>query len=51
MQQGVDAMTEYARPFRHDALFSTYYLERLLPQDEGLGAAVAERVDNKGFGG
>ncbi len=27
-------MTEYSRQFRHDALFSIYYLERLLPQDE-----------------
>jgi len=35
-------MTEYARPFRHDALFSSYYLERLLPQDEAWRFAAAE---------
>lgn len=27
-------MTEYARPFRHDTLFSGYYLERLLSHDD-----------------
>lgn len=35
-------MTEYARPFRHDALFSGYYLERLLPQDEAWRVPAAE---------
>lgn len=35
-------MTEYTRPFRHDALFSSYYLERLLPQDEAWRIPAAE---------
>ena len=35
-------MTEYARPLRHDALFSSHYLERLLPQDEAWRVPGAE---------
>jgi hypothetical protein len=35
-------MMAYTRPFRHDTLFSSYYLERLLPQDEAWRIAAAE---------
>jgi hypothetical protein len=31
-------MTEYARPFRHDALFSSYYLERVQKRGREVGS-------------
>lgn len=35
-------MSEYSRPFRHDVLFSSYYLERFLPEDDAWRVPTAE---------